>query len=525
MFHPNFKPPLGHLLQIDRRRLIDASGQEEILERMNALDEARIAKARDDFCAFMEYCFYDDTTARPVQLQWFHDEWSEAMDEHPRLFIAAPRDHGKTTILAVGRVIWELGRNHNLRIKVVCASDARAKERLYEIKQYISESQRIKDVFPTLEQDQEAEWSKHRVVVKRTIRSGHASVEALGVTSTATGGRADLIIGDDVVDRRNALEYPALRETIKQAWKSDWTNLLEPESRVVVIGTLWHKDDLNHELLANPAYHTLFYAVPADFGSLWPDKWSEEKLRKRCEEIGSIEFNRAFRNVPNDESAALIHASWIRFYREGDLPDDLEYLTSYDTAKGLTSAHDFTAGVVLGISKKLQRVYVVDAWHARVTMKRQADLVHDEWVRWHSDPVMVECVGQASLDQWLLEAYPEMKTCLMVTHPRAGESKRIRLANVTPLFEKGQVLFAPHLNPDTAEWEPSRGNIVAELLEFGFGKHDDMVDSLSQGLGRAWIMLQSKGRRPKVRALLLGSDSDEARKVQRKVDRTMISVT
>ena len=61
------------------------------------------------------------------------------------------------------------------------------------------------EVFPDLRQADFGEFTKHKIVIQRTARHRDASIEALGIGSTATGGRADLIIADDVVDRRNAL--------------------------------------------------------------------------------------------------------------------------------------------------------------------------------------------------------------------------------------------------------------------------------------------------------------------------------
>jgi len=68
-------------------------------------------------------------------MQWYHDEWSKAMDDHDRLLIIGPRHHGKSTII-VGRALWELGRNPNLRIIIGCAGDVAAQKRLGEAKKH-----------------------------------------------------------------------------------------------------------------------------------------------------------------------------------------------------------------------------------------------------------------------------------------------------------------------------------------------------------------------------------------------------
>ena len=486
---PRYRPPAGHLFTLPMGEVVLWADRKERTKRLGMVRRVRIKRAREDFGAFMEYVFADESTGEPFRQQWFHDEWAEAWETKPRVLIIAPRDHGKTSQI-VGRVIFELGRNRNLRIKVVCAADGRAKERLFEIKQHIEYNKRLREVFPELTPDEGAEWSKHKIVVNRTARHRDASVEALGITSSATGGRCDLLIADDVVDSRNALSFPALRKQIKQSWKSDWTNLLEPDSRIWYICTLWHKDDLSHELMGNKAFMTLFYAIGQDFGSLWPEKWPSELLKFRYDEIGSVEFNRGFRNQAIDLDAQIIRPEWFHFADLSKDPaflealDRLVYLTSYDTIGGTmgkkNAASDYFAACSIAVDPESGHVWVVDAWHARISIQRQSDLVHREWLKYRPFRVLIEKIGQAVLDEWVLNDHPEMAGEIEVTKPRI--SKAERLLAVTPLLEGGRVTFAAHLDPDGPTWEPSRGSVVHELQDFPVGAHDDLVDAFSQSL-------------------------------------------
>jgi phage terminase large subunit-like protein len=485
--HPSYRAPLIHLVGVDASRYIVSATPEDRARRVKRIRDSRVERAREEFPAFVEYCFWDERTGRPLQMQWFHDEWSTAMDTEDRLVIVAPRDHGKTTQV-VARVLWELGRDPNLRIKIVCASDGKAIERLFEVTQQL-ENPRVREVFPGLSAADSGEWSKHKIVVKRTARHRDASVEALGITSTATGGRADLLIADDVVDRRNALSMPALREQIKHAWKSDWTNLLEPHGRIWYICTLWNKADLSHELLGNAAFRKLFAAVPDDFGALWPDKWPEAELRARHVEIGSVEFNRAFRNVASDAEEGLVKPGWIQYSDLSRLPafderlDELVFFTSYDTAVAVTDLNDYSASVTVAVDTATGMVYVVDAWHGRITVKHQAARVWEEFERFRPFRILIEKAGQSTLDEWVLNEHPDLIGIVEVTKPRV--SKAARLLGVTPLLEAGRVTFSHHLDPNRPTYDPGRGSVVHELIDFPFGRNDDLVDSFSQALSGA----------------------------------------
>jgi phage terminase large subunit-like protein len=493
--HPDHKPVRLWLPRVVRKSYIGADTAIQTKRRAIACEIAQIKRARRQFGAFMEYCFINEDTGEPFNQQWFHNEWDDAMSTCRRLVIVAPRDHGKTSQI-VGRVIFELGNNPNLRIKIVCAADGRAKERLFEVVQHLKYNKRVKRVFPNLRQAEAGEWSKHKIVGERTARHRDASVEAIGITSTATGGRADLLVADDVVDQRNALSFPALREQIKQAWKSDWTNLLEPDSTVWYICTLWHKDDLSHQLMENPVYKVMFYAIPEDFGAMWKDKWPSEALWRRYKEIGSVEFNRGFRNVAVDLETVIINPAWFKYK---DLRNDPEFrarfkhlvfFTSLDTAgspsptaKKQNPGQAYTGEVVIAVDPQFGRIYVLSEWMKRVTTAQAAARVIQNARRYKPFRALIEKVSQAAVDEWVLNEEPSLLGIVEPVKPRV--SKEQRLLGITPLMERGDVIFDKSLDPDNSSWGPGHGSLVHQLQDFPFGKFKDLVDAFSQALHAA----------------------------------------
>ena len=514
--HEDYLAPVTHLPRLNRKEYLHTKSRKQLIKRAEAMRSRQIKMARENASAFMEYCFVDEKTGEPYKQQWFHDEWHEAWDKYQRVMVIAPRDHAKTSNV-VGRVIWELGRDPNLRVKIVCASDGRAKERLFEIDQHITTNKRVQEVFPHLQPDPNAPWNAHRLVLKRKAKHRDASVEALGITSTATGGRADLLIADDVVDRRNALSFPALREQIKQAWKSDWTNLLEPDSRVWYICTLWSPSDLSHELMENKAYTVLRYDIDDAFGSIWPGKWNEAALRARYDEIQSIEFNRAFRNQAIDLESTLVQPTWFQYRNLQNDPvfvealenDELVFLNSYDPAGSPTGKkdQDYTGACIAAIHIKTGMIYIIDAWHQRITVGASADTVYEEACRYEPWQVLIEKIGQSTLDEWVINEHPEMESLIRVTKPRV--SKAMRLMGATPLLEKGRVIFSHHLDPNGEAFQGNRGSLVDELQEFPFGKHDDIVDAFSQMVAVARMHFLDVDADGGENVIEIGTDEDD----------------
>jgi len=57
---------------------------------------------------------------------------------------------------------------------------------------------------------------------------------------------------DDVVDRRNAIVQPSLRQQVIDTIKETWMSRLEPWGWMVYVATVWHEDDLTHHLVLDP---------------------------------------------------------------------------------------------------------------------------------------------------------------------------------------------------------------------------------------------------------------------------------
>ncbi|HDD70710.1 MAG TPA: hypothetical protein ENF94_00965, partial [Candidatus Woesearchaeota archaeon] len=100
--------------------------------------------------------------------------------------IQIPRDHGKSA-LALARVLWELGKNPNLLIKIVCASEEQAKKRIAFLRQHIEQNKNLKELFPHLRPHPNLSWSTTQLFVDRSLISVDPSVEACGVLGTHTG--------------------------------------------------------------------------------------------------------------------------------------------------------------------------------------------------------------------------------------------------------------------------------------------------------------------------------------------------
>ena len=283
----------------------------------------------------------------PVSNYIIHDVWHEHIlwcREHGKYAgIIAPMGHSKTESLVIGLTLFYLAEDQNYRIKIVCNSNDNAKDRVSAIKKYVEEDKEFQQLAPEvvpayrpphydrkLKQmvysSYKEEWQKHQFSIKRTSKSKDASVEAWGVLSSAIGGRADIIIFDDIVDMQNTLIEPANQPKVKQMFSGTWLSRLEPQGFAIYIATPWTDTDNTAEVMDNPQWSFCNMAISEDLNfievrfnnidhthpcfdqtedaggtlilPLWEAKWDKQALLVKKTAMSDADFARGYHCRP-----------------------------------------------------------------------------------------------------------------------------------------------------------------------------------------------------------------------------------
>jgi predicted phage terminase large subunit-like protein len=180
--------------------------------------------------------------------------------------------------------------------------------------------------------------------------------------------------------------------------------------------------------------------------------------------MGTMDFSAQYLQRPVPAEGNLIKFEWLRFGWEplaafdGDL-----YVISWDTAMSETEFADYSVATVWFV--KGDNCYLIDVVRERFdypNLKRAAIELKNR----HPEAVtLIEDKGSGmSLIQDL----------------RAAQVAVIGIYTCAPQFQSGSVFF-----PEPAQNMPWVDDLVAELLAFPGGRHDDQVDSISQAL--TWI--------------------------------------
>jgi len=476
--------------------------------------QKQIEDARKNPLVFYKLCFSDDR-GEPVSITWFHKEWSEvATGPYKHALICAPRGSTKTTFWAQVLPLWFLGHNQDLRIGIVCGNEQNASKRLIAIRSVIQNNPLYKLIFPHVQLDDDAKNDGLNLSLKRSRQGKDFTIEARGVLSDGTGDRKDLLIFDDVCNYKNTILEPATKPKVTSKVQGDWLNTLNPrDGKAWCIHTPWATDDANDTLRKNNQgkwyYKRYYHGTKANpYQSMFPQLFSEEWLREKHLEIGTLEFARAYWTTLKDGMTQVVRSEWLHTYQGTELTEDTIndgiLLISIDPSGGKNSQQKHINADYVGVSVQLVkpnpdgtntntpfRVYILDAYQIKLSTAQAVCHIARLYQKWQPDTVLVEAQGLADLHMWLQDKAPHIP----VEPVPANQSKQTRLESITPLLEDPRQLvrfnhriiatspppyqvYIPEPNPEQVQAERE---LRKQLLNFPT-KHDDILDATVQGL-------------------------------------------
>jgi hypothetical protein len=439
--------------------------------------------ARIDPVTFISACLRTPSGV-PPEPAGVHCELQKFLTEHRHALVELPRDHGKS-FQVCGRVLWELGRNPALRVKIVCATDAVAAERSRFLRDAITNNTRLRDVFPDLRPGEP--WGANAFTVARPADAMGPSVAAFGVGAGSTGTRADLLICDDVVDVRS-LHSKAERDRAAEYFANNLMNLLEPDGRFWGLFTPWHLDDLNARLKRNTAYALFRRAVGADFEPVWEAKWPAEKLRARKAAIGSASFARGYQLVPVADEDTPVRPAWVRFWAEPAECDTV--ILSVDPAVSAAATADRSALVVLGRvsgepgvstpgftpgARPATEVRVLACAARRVPAPELVGLIDAFDREWNPAVILFESNAAFQGIKDLLTRHTRFGPKLKGVTQTADKAARVAAFSVA--VENGSF----RLKGDGPGPDPAQRELFEEMTTFPFGARDDLLDAAATG--------------------------------------------
>jgi hypothetical protein len=199
----------------------------------------------------------------------FHNELDDQLSNelNKKICIALPRGTGKTTHMSIAYPLWEIAKNHNLRILLVSSTAATAKNFMVEIINNIEGNPKYhfwaraidqykKGVIPKMRirHRREEHWTDDSITIGRDgLKMKDPTIHTVGLFGSILSKRADIIIVDDVVTQENSATEDQ-RQKIKDWIYTTLMPVLVPGGRFIYLGNTWHMDDLVSNLLKDPQF-------------------------------------------------------------------------------------------------------------------------------------------------------------------------------------------------------------------------------------------------------------------------------
>lgn len=367
------------------------------LERRRGSDQIRKAAERD-----LEF-FIRLVTPKRI-LGHIHSQlidWWTREDSKSHQLVLLPRDHQKSAMAAY-RVAWEITRNPSVRVLYISATANLAQKQLKFIKDIIT-SPIYRHYWPEMvnvEETKREKWTETEISVDHPKRKEDfirdPTVFTAGLTTVIVGMHCDVAVMDDVVIDDNAYSDEARSKLRSQV--SYLASIAGTESKVWVVGTRYHPQDLYHdmqnmivelfndegEIEESYSLYETFEAQVENRGDgsgefLWPRMQAEggkyfgfdrkTLAEKKAQYDDVTKFRAQYYNNPNDASTATINKDMFQYYKRELLHQEAGYwylagrrlnvFAAVDFAYSLKKKADSTCIVVVGVDSD-HNYYVLD---------------------------------------------------------------------------------------------------------------------------------------------------------------------
>jgi hypothetical protein len=207
----------------------------------------------------------------------------------------------------------------------------------------------------------------------------------------------------------------------------EWFNLgvetmpEHPWSRLTVVGTLFDPEDLYHTIrelkmpeTQEPIYITQYEDAIVDEEertTLWPERWTWDRLMAQKVKMGTLDFNKRYRNIAVDKSRIVflreyLYGGYIGKERYpgcldetfciGEYQDDWRRFAGFDPAIGTSKIAKFCAHITFGVGscREHERCFwVIDLVRDQFTMPQQMDLIIQQHEKYELFASVIEVNG------------------------------------------------------------------------------------------------------------------------------------
>lgn len=284
----------------------------------------------------------------------FHEEFYEIFLRDGNDALGAPRGHAKSTLAGLVCISWEVVYKKEKYIVYISQNHAKTVQFIEPLRHEFKNNPRLRWLYGDLSlsksKDEDGRDREDCIDVSET------RIEAVSFEKNLRGFkyknmRPTKIYLDDV-DSDERVTNPVLREKDRNKLKKIIIPSLDINGKIKMVGTIIHHDSLLRDRLKK--YNGKVYRAIGEDGSLlWGERFTQEKLDKIKEDIGTAAFESEYQNNPIDNATSIIKSEDVKqCFREDLSFDDCEFDELYlgvDFAFSDRVAADFSAFGDIGV--------------------------------------------------------------------------------------------------------------------------------------------------------------------------------
>lgn len=468
--------------------------REEVVKRMTEDANFRLELVSEN--PYWFFVFYMHKYIKYPMAE-FHKEMLEIIENQDTelAVITAFRGSGKSTLFTTLAPIWSvLGKPKNKFVVIASQTRQQAKQHFSNLKKELEDNDRLKmDLGPF--EDKTEEWGQYGIHIKDYDARIIAVSTGQSIRGIRHGAhRPDLIICDDIDDLESVKTSDSRKQTYDW-FKGDLIPAGDSETKIMVVGTPLHKDDLLHRLkeeIEEGKVNGTFKKYPLlkeDGKCLWRGKYpTKDDIKKERQKVNDkITWHREYLLKILPDKNQIVKRDWIQYYDK--IPKNYKRVcVAIDPAISEKDHADKTAMVAVTMVGRREdmRMYihpypVNERLNAPDAQKKAKNLSETIGGSTRAELLIEDVAYQRALPQNLKhDGYPAKAVAIN------GRDKRARLFSIAPQIKNGQILF------------PKEGaeELINQVIDFGIEKHDDLVDALTlavtkinekdRNLARAW---------------------------------------
>jgi predicted phage terminase large subunit-like protein len=412
---------------------------------------------------------------------------------------------------------WYLGKNSRNKVIQAGHTQTFVESEFGKKTRDIIETPEFRDVFPDVSIAHDS-----RSAGRWNLNNPRGGYIAKGAGQKIAGFRGNIAIVDDPIGSRQDAESETVREKLYNWYTADVMTRLLPHSPLFIIATRWHSDDLigrlehrmNHaggetyEIINIPAICEDESVDPLrrkEGEHLWPEYYPLSHYEKLKITLNVSDWLSLYQGQPVDAQGGVVKKEWFKSY-SGDPRNFTEVrriILSVDTAYTKTQRSDYSVIMVM-LQDMSGKHYVLDVIRKRLEFTELTEEIENTARRYKANAILIENKGAGTS---YIQSRQGKAPAPIIPIEVNNKSKEFRFDEITPVLHAGLVYL-----PDKANFLPA---LVAELVSFPRGRHDDQIDVLSQYL--KWV---STGiNRGKTKKIAMNGGRTQRDEMVRKVER------